>query len=226
MTNHDYWQTFVGEETPEAFLRAHGTADPDLALERFLEERGQVYGVINQGRWKDTFDAPVQFHILTTRVYLRSYLEETREEWQPAVESQPPKVVRRYRPVYDLPVVETPDESDEENTDDASHDEPYSDAQEHDVDDHGTVAEEATANEVEDSQRVAEGEGTEAVEESVVDVEPETEMPDSPSSEEVPVETIEETPETETAESTPSEEVSVEAIDEAPETEDKPDHSS
>ena len=104
MTNQDYWQTIVGEQSPEEFLRAYGTADPELGLERFLEDRGQLYGVINQGSWKTTFLAKKQYTILTAQVYLRSYLEETREDWQPALEAQPPKVVRRYRPVYDFPV--------------------------------------------------------------------------------------------------------------------------
>jgi hypothetical protein len=117
MTNQDYWQSIVGEQTPEEFLRAYGTADPELGLERFLEDRGQLYGVINQGSWSDTFAAEKQHDVLTARVYLLSYFEDTREEWQPAVEAQPPKVVRRYRPVYDLPVpkaAETESKSDSE----------------------------------------------------------------------------------------------------------------
>jgi hypothetical protein len=104
MTNQDYWQTIVGEQSPEEFLRAYGTADPELGLERFLEDRGHLYGVINQGSWKSTFVAARQYTALTAQVYLRSYLEETREAWEPALEAQPPKVVRRYRPVYDFPV--------------------------------------------------------------------------------------------------------------------------
>ncbi|MCF6286314.1 MAG: hypothetical protein L3K26_14155 [Candidatus Hydrogenedentes bacterium] len=104
MTNQYYWQTIVGELSPEEFLRAYGTADPELGLERFLEDRGQLYGVINQGSWKTTFVAATQHTVLTAQVYLRSYLEETRETWEPALEAQPPKVVRRYRPVYDFPV--------------------------------------------------------------------------------------------------------------------------
>ena len=104
MTNQDYWQTIVGPVTPEEFLRAYGTADPELGLERFLEERGQFCGVVNQSTWVSTFEATEQYHVLTVRVYLESYLDETREEWQPALEAQPPKVVRRYRPVYDFPV--------------------------------------------------------------------------------------------------------------------------
>lgn len=112
MTNQDYWNTFVGESTPEDFLRSFGTADPELALERFLEDRGQLYGVVNQQSWEQTFSAPEQFHVWSVRAYLRSYLEDTRDDWAPALEAKPPKVVRRYRPVYDLP---TPD-SDEEIT--------------------------------------------------------------------------------------------------------------
>jgi len=116
MTNYDYWQTFVGTATPEEFLRSVGTADPELGLERFLEERGHFCGVVNQGTWESTFAATEQYHLLSVRIYLQSYLEETREEWQPALEAQPPKVVRRYRPVYDLPVPATASEaSDPEN---------------------------------------------------------------------------------------------------------------
>lgn len=104
MTNLDYWQTIVGPVTPEEFLRTYGTADPELGLERFLEDRGHFCGVVNQGTWVNTFVATEQYQLLTIRIYLQSYLEETREDWQPALEAQPPKVVRRYRPVYDLPV--------------------------------------------------------------------------------------------------------------------------
>ena len=107
MTNLDYWQTLVGEQNPEEFLRTYGTADPDVGLERFLEDRGHFYGVLNQGDWATTFTAEKQCHVLTARVYLRSYLEETREDWQPALESRPPKVVRRYKPVYDLPTTDS-----------------------------------------------------------------------------------------------------------------------
>lgn len=108
MTNQDYWQTIVGDSSPEEFLRTYGTADPDLGLERFLEDRGHLFGVLNQGSWDATFEATEQHHILTARIYLRSYLEDTREEWESALEAKPPKVVRRYKPVYDLPVPEAP----------------------------------------------------------------------------------------------------------------------
>ena len=114
MTNLDYWQTLVGEQNPEDFLRTYGTADPDVGLERFLKDRGHFYGVLNQGDWATTFVAEKQYHVLTARVYLRSYLEETREDWQPALEARPPKVVRRYKPVYDFPITDTK-ESDSES---------------------------------------------------------------------------------------------------------------
>lgn len=97
MTNLDYWQKFVGEESPEDFLRNHGTADPELGVARFLEDRNHLYGVVNQGQWRDTFETPEQYQRLTVQVYLLSYLEETRQDWAPALEAKPPSIPRRYR---------------------------------------------------------------------------------------------------------------------------------
>lgn len=101
MTNLDYWNTFVGEESPESFLRNYGTADPELCVSRFLEERGQFYGVVNQGSWVKTFSMPEQHHCLTVKVYLLSYLDETRDEWHPALEANPPSIPKRYREKFD-----------------------------------------------------------------------------------------------------------------------------
>ena len=101
MTNLDYWNTFVGEESPESFLRNYGTADPELCVSRFLEERGQFYGVVNQGSWVKTFSTLEQHHCLTVKVYLLSYLDETRDEWHPSLEANPPSTPRRYREKFD-----------------------------------------------------------------------------------------------------------------------------
>lgn len=101
MTNLDYWQLFVGDLSPEDFMRAHGSADPALCVSRFLNERGHLYGVVNQGVWTDTFQAPDQYHRLTVQTYLLSYLDETREEWAPALEAEPPATPLRYREVFD-----------------------------------------------------------------------------------------------------------------------------
>jgi hypothetical protein len=101
MTNLDYWNTFVGEESPESFLRNYGTADPELCVSRFLEERGQFYGVVNQGSWVKTFSMPEQHHCLTVKVYLLSFLDETRDEWHPALEANPPSIPKRYREKFD-----------------------------------------------------------------------------------------------------------------------------
>lgn len=101
MTNLDYWTTFVGEESPESFLRRYGTTDPVLGVSRFLEDRGQLYGVVNQGTWVTTFNSPEQFHRMSVEVYLLSYLEETREDWQAPLEAQPPHTPRRYLEKFD-----------------------------------------------------------------------------------------------------------------------------
>ncbi len=101
MTNLDYWNTFVGEESPELFMRGYGSADPELCVARFLEERGQLYGVVNQGSWVKTFSMPEQHQSLSVKVYLLSYLDETREDWHPALEANPPNTPRRYREKFD-----------------------------------------------------------------------------------------------------------------------------
>ena len=101
MLNLDYWNTFVGEESPEAFMRNFGSADPELCVSRFLEERGQLYGVVNQSSWVKTFAMPEQHQCLTVKVYLLSYLDETRDEWSPALEANPAHTPRRYREKFD-----------------------------------------------------------------------------------------------------------------------------
>ncbi|MBX3180842.1 MAG: hypothetical protein KF886_26135 [Candidatus Hydrogenedentes bacterium] len=101
MTNLDIWQTYVGEQSPEEFMRAYGSADPEVCLARFLEDRGNLYGIVNQGAWRDTFQAADQHHVHTVRMYLMSYLEETRDEWGPALEAKRPSIPRRYREKFD-----------------------------------------------------------------------------------------------------------------------------
>ena len=111
MTNLDYWNTFVGEDTPESFMRNYGTSDPELCVARFIEERGQFYGVVNQGSWVKTFAMPEQHHCLSVKVYLLSYLDETRDEWHPALEANPPSTPRRYREKFDQDRYPPPDSS-------------------------------------------------------------------------------------------------------------------
>ena len=113
MNNLDYWNTLVGEDSPETFLRNYGSADPELSVSRFLEERGHLYGVVNQGSWQDTFKTENQYHRLTVRVYLLSYLEETRDEWGPALESKPPAIPRRYREKFDQDKYPPPRQTDD-----------------------------------------------------------------------------------------------------------------
>lgn len=135
MTNLDYWQKFVGEESPEDFLRNHGTADPELGVTRFLEDRNHLYGVVNQGQWRDTFETPEQYQRLTVQVYLLSYLEETREEWAPALEAKPPSIPRRYREKFDQdkypPPPQEPVETGEISDSDAHEAAPSEDAAAH-----------------------------------------------------------------------------------------------
>jgi hypothetical protein len=101
MQNLDYWNTFVGDESPESFMRTYGSIDPELCVARFLEERGQFYGIVNRGTWAKTFAMPGQYHCLTVKVYLLSYLEETRDQWLPSLEASPPTIPRRYREKFD-----------------------------------------------------------------------------------------------------------------------------
>ena len=120
MNNLDYWQTFVGEDTPETFLRNYGTADPELCVARFLEDRNNLYGVVNQGQWRDTFQTPEQHQRLTVQVYLLSYLEETRDEWAPALEAKPPAIPRRYREKFDQDKYPPPPKEETGSADEAS----------------------------------------------------------------------------------------------------------
>ncbi len=115
MTNLDYWNTFVGEDTPESFMRNYGTSDPELCVARFIEERGQFYGVVNQGSWVKTFAMPEQHHCLSVKVYLLSYLDETRDEWHPALEANPPSTPRRYREKFDQERYPPPESSTEDS---------------------------------------------------------------------------------------------------------------
>lgn len=120
MTNLDIWQTYVGEQSPEEFMRAYGSADPEVCLARFLEDRGNLYGIVNQGAWRDTFQATDQHHVHTVRMYLMSYLEETRDEWGPALEAKRPSIPRRYREKFDQDKYPPPPPESLENTDEAT----------------------------------------------------------------------------------------------------------
>lgn len=114
MTNLDYWNTFVGEDSPETFMRNYGSADPELCVARFLEERGQLYGVVNQSTWVTTFSMLDQHNCVSVKVYLLSYLDETREVWLPALEANPPATPRRYREKFDQERYPPPGTSDNE----------------------------------------------------------------------------------------------------------------
>lgn len=114
MKNVDYWNTFVGAQTPETFMRNYGSIEPEVCVARFLEERGQLYGVVNQGTWVKTFATSVQHHCHSVKAYLLSYLEDTREEWFPSLESSPPATPRRYREKFDQDRFPPPGEALEE----------------------------------------------------------------------------------------------------------------
>ena len=136
MTNLDIWQQFVGEDSPEDFMRTFGSMDPELCVSRFLEDRGHLYGVVNQGSWQDTFQAEAQHHRYTVRLYLLSYLDETREEWEPALEAKPPSIPRRYREKFDQDKYPPPPAKDVDDTPDVGDDtgEPASEASDGGVD--------------------------------------------------------------------------------------------
>jgi hypothetical protein len=119
MQNVDYWNTFVGEESPETFMRNYGSSDPELCVARFLEERGQLYGVVNQGSWRNTFAMPEQHHCLTVKVYLLSYLEDTREDWLPPLQASPPATPRRYREKFDTDRFPPPGSAQESSVEEA-----------------------------------------------------------------------------------------------------------
>jgi hypothetical protein len=54
---------------------------------------------------------PEQHQSLSVKVYLLSYLDETREDWHPALEANPPNTPRRYREKFDQDRYPPPDSS-------------------------------------------------------------------------------------------------------------------
>ena len=90
MDTKQYWQAYVGEDTPQDFLRKMGARDPEAAVAVHMQRLPSVFGLAQRdSSWVKTFSAPEQPSRSMVNGLLVSYLEETRETWEPEVQDLP-----------------------------------------------------------------------------------------------------------------------------------------
>lgn len=82
MTPQECWATYVGQRTPEQFVKDYDTRDPGKCADRFVREQGAVFGIVRHGTWPETFAGAGQHTRDTVVALLSTYLEETRAEWE------------------------------------------------------------------------------------------------------------------------------------------------
>lgn len=82
MTVEECWQTYVGDVSPEEFVREFDSRDPAECARQYVEARGVVYGIVRRRLWRDTFGADDQHSRDTVTNLIAARLEETREAWE------------------------------------------------------------------------------------------------------------------------------------------------
>ncbi len=99
MEPKDFWNTYMPGMGPADFMAAFDVPDPGQCVSEYVRQRPSFYGIVRQRTWKDTFAAGgVQHTREVVRGALASYLEETREEWEPvANEARARRIEERRR---------------------------------------------------------------------------------------------------------------------------------
>lgn len=82
MTPQECWATYVGEKSPEQFVREFDTRDPEKCAARFVHEQGVVFGIVRHGAWPQTFASEQQYTRDTVVALLTSHLEDHRASWE------------------------------------------------------------------------------------------------------------------------------------------------
>ena len=88
MTPQDFWRLYVPDTSPGQFMCQYHSRNPARCVERYVTRLPGMYGVMRQGTWRETFDAPVQCTRDIVKVALIAYLDETRPAWEAALAEQ------------------------------------------------------------------------------------------------------------------------------------------
>ncbi|MCX8065768.1 MAG: hypothetical protein N3G21_11465 [Candidatus Hydrogenedentes bacterium] len=79
----DFWQNYVGNISPSAFLKISGVYSPYRSVEKHLKRLSTFYGIVRRGNnWKETFTHPLQFTYEEVYWGIVAYLKETEDEWK------------------------------------------------------------------------------------------------------------------------------------------------
>jgi hypothetical protein len=107
MSAEKCWQTFVGDEAPEAFMRRMGSRDLDACVEQHMTQVPGLFGLALRRTWRETFAAPDQVTREVVRSGIAAHLEDTRANWEAAVADLPEALVTPMQ-VADMPPDPTP----------------------------------------------------------------------------------------------------------------------
>jgi len=86
MDTKEIWACYVPDATPGELMCRFELRNSARCVDRYLEQLGSFYGVVRRGSWRDTFAAARQLTRETVRTALVAHLEETRPEWDAALD--------------------------------------------------------------------------------------------------------------------------------------------
>ncbi len=86
MNTKEIWAAYVPDATPGELMCRFELRNPARCVDRYLEQLGNFYGVVRHGTWRSTFSDVRQMNCETVRSALTAHLEETRPEWDEAVD--------------------------------------------------------------------------------------------------------------------------------------------
>lgn len=86
MEPQDYWQEYVGTDTPLAFMGRYESNNPARCVEKYMARLPHLFGIVRRQSWQATFAQEDQLRAGPVAAGLSAYLEATREEWEPALE--------------------------------------------------------------------------------------------------------------------------------------------
>ncbi len=114
----NYWQEYVGPESPLEFMGRYDSDEPDRCVAKYISRLPRIYGIVRRQSWGDTFAQEDQLRKEAVASELTAHLEATREDWEPALEAYRNSRPQRAESV-DLAPEEIPVVYDEPAEDDA-----------------------------------------------------------------------------------------------------------
>jgi len=87
----EIWRMYVGTRTPLEFMNSFHTPEPRDCAEAFVGRLPHVFGVMRRQTWRESFESPMQLGRELVAGAIWSHLEETREDWEPYLNQQPPR---------------------------------------------------------------------------------------------------------------------------------------